>query len=113
MTFNCENDKTDRLLAAADNIEIIVKIQPRPSLEAVGADERADESPKNEASRGTEGMTPSEGSGRERAFVRGPLLIFRRWIVDISNKSHCFLRTIWTIRLILRSTCSPKSLVLR
>ena len=63
MTLGSENDETDRLLAAADDIEIIVKIQPRPSLEALGADERAGESPKNEAARFTERMAPPEGSG--------------------------------------------------
>ena len=72
MTFDCENDETDRLLAAADDIEIIVKIQPQPLLEDLGDDELADESPKNELDEGTERMTPPEGSGGERAFVRGP-----------------------------------------
>ena len=38
MTFDCANDKTDCLLAAADDIKI-VKIQPRPSLEALRAKE--------------------------------------------------------------------------
>ena len=42
MTFDCENNKTDRRLAVVDDIEITVKIQPRPSLEALGAEERAD-----------------------------------------------------------------------
>ena len=37
MSFDCENDETDCLLAAADDIENIVKIQPRPSLEPLGA----------------------------------------------------------------------------
>ena len=39
MTFDCENDETDDFLVAADNIEIIVKIQLRPLLEALGADD--------------------------------------------------------------------------
>ena len=39
---------------AADNIKIIVKIQPRPSPEGLGADEWADKSSKNEATRGTD-----------------------------------------------------------
>ena len=56
MTFECENDETNRLLAVADNIEIILKILPRPLLEALGAVEQADESPKHEAARGTERM---------------------------------------------------------
>ena len=72
MTFDCDNNETNRLLAGADDIKLIVKIQPRLSLEALGADERAVESPKNKAARGTEWMTPPEGSGGERAFVRGP-----------------------------------------
>ena len=63
MTFDCENDETDRLLAVVDDIEITVKIQPRPLLEALGADERADESPKNESARGMKRMTPLEGRG--------------------------------------------------
>ena len=78
MTFECENDKTNRLLAAADDIKIIVKIQPRPSPKGLGADEQADESPRNEAARGTERMVPTEGSGGERAFVRSSVLIFQR-----------------------------------
>ena len=78
MSFNCENGETDHLLAAANNMKINVKIQLQPSLEALGADERADESPKNEAARGTERMTSLDGSGGERAFVKGPLLIFQR-----------------------------------
>ena len=53
MTFDCEDDETDRLVAVADGIEIIVKIQPRPLAEALGADERIDKSPTNEAARGT------------------------------------------------------------
>ena len=113
MTFICENGETDRLLAAADDIEIVVKILPRPSPEALGADKRAGESPKHEAARGTERMAPPEGREGERALVRGPLMIFQRWIVDILNKSRCFSRTIRTIRQILNSTCSPKCLVLR
>ena len=76
MNVGYENGEINRLLPATDDIETIVKIQPRPLLEALGADERADESPKNETARGTERMTPSEGSGVERAFVTGPLLIF-------------------------------------
>ena len=111
--LDCENDETDCLLVVANDIENIVKIQPRPLPEALGADERADKSPKSEAARGTKRMTPPEGSRGERAFVRGPLLIFQMWIVDISNKSHCFSRTMQTIHLILNSTCLPKSLVLR
>ena len=39
---------------AADDVKIIVKIQPRPSPEGLGADERADKSSKNEAARGTD-----------------------------------------------------------
>ena len=72
MTFGCENDETDRLLAAADDIEIIVQIQPRPSLEALGADDRADESPKNEAARDTERMTP-RGERRGWGLCQRPL----------------------------------------
>ena len=48
MTFNCEDNETDRLLVAADNIEMIVKVQLRPLPEALGADK----SPTSEAARG-------------------------------------------------------------
>ena len=100
MTFDCE-DETNCLLAAADDIRIIVKIQPQPLPEALGAYE----SPTSKAVRGTEGTAPPEGNGGERAFARGPLLIFRRWRVNKLSKSRCFSRTLQTIRPILNSTC--------
>ena len=72
MTFDCKDDDTDRLLAVADNIVITMKIQPRPSPVALGADK----SPTNDAARGTERMAPLEGNGGERAFARGLFLVF-------------------------------------
>ena len=71
MTFDCENNETDCFLAAADNVEIVVKMQPRPSSTVLAADK----STKNEASRGKE---------------RAALLIFQWWIIHVSNKSRCF-----------------------
>ena len=47
MTFDCEDDEADRLVATAGDLEIVTKIQPRPSPVAQGADE----SPANEAAR--------------------------------------------------------------
>ena len=67
MTFHCEDDETNRLVAVTDNIEVIVKIQPQPSPEALGPDEP----PTNKAAKGTKGMAPPEGSKGESAFCQG------------------------------------------
>ena len=82
MTFGCA-DETNCFLAPADDIEIIVKIQPQPSPKALGADESPPQTKPLEVRRG---MAPPEGSGGERAFARGSLLIFQRWKVDILKK---------------------------
>ena len=55
-------------LAVTDDTEITVKIQPQPVPEALDADE----SPTNEAARGTEEMAPPEGSGGERPLPGAP-----------------------------------------
>ena len=72
MNFEFEEEETDRILAAADNT--ILESQPGPSPEILSAAT----SPTRDAAEGTEGMAPREGSRGERAFARGPLLVFRR-----------------------------------
>ena len=68
MTFDLKDYKTVHVLAAVNDIKIIVKIQPHHLPEALGANE----STTIEAARGTEGMATPEGSGGERAFSRAP-----------------------------------------
>ena len=72
MNFEFEDEETDRILAVTD--DIIIESQPGPSPEILDATT----SPTRDAAGGTEGMAPREGSGGERTFARGPLLVFRR-----------------------------------
>ena len=75
MSLEYDDDETDRLLAAADDIHFAREIQPRTSPELLGAAE----SPTLEAAKSTAGMAHREGSdgelGRGEGLCQGPSLI--------------------------------------
>ena len=77
MSLDYDEEETDHLLVAVDDLEVIVESPPRPSQELLGTEE----TPTQDASSSTKGWHPVKGvtrnCGRERAFAKGPLSIFR------------------------------------
>ena len=80
----------DRLLAAADDLELIVESPPQPLPELLGAEE----TPAQDSTTSTEGMAPLEGSDRE-LLRGGPLpgasldisAATTAWVVDVPGLS--------------------------
>lgn len=71
MSFGFKDPKMDRLLAAVDDVEVVLESQPQMSLENFNTD--TVRTSKKEAPMGTEGMTLLEASEgelqRERALA--------------------------------------------
>ena len=76
MSLEYDDEETDRLLAAADDIDFVGESQPRTSPELLGAAE----TPAFEATKSTAGMAPreeSDGELRRGEGLWGPLSLFQ------------------------------------
>ena len=75
MSLEYDDEETDRLLAAADDIDIVGESQPRTSPELLGTAE----TPTLEAAKNTAGMAPREESDGElrrgEGLCQGPALV--------------------------------------